>query len=251
MSIPIKKTKWQLTYEGIMAVLALVSVSFIWGDQSIPLVRNLDVLIWIIFVIDVAVRFVLAPSKWTYIKRNPLDLIAIIPFDSIFRLARLARLFRLLRLLMVFKHYFTPLHGVLKTNSLDKVLMAVVILIFVASIPIRLIEPSIDSYSDAVWWAVVTATTVGYGDISPETMIGRLIAMVLMMFGIGLLGVVTSSVASYFLNGEKPVEEKKQPVSPTVAYLQAEVARVDELTDDEIERLQIMLESYKKQKESI
>lgn len=52
---------------------------------------------------------------------------------------------------------------------------------------------------DAVWWSFVTATTVGYGDLSPETAVGRIIASILMLVGIGLIGSLTSAITSFFL----------------------------------------------------
>jgi voltage-gated potassium channel len=56
---------------------------------------------------------------------------------------------------------------------------------------------------DALWWAVVTATTIGYGDLSPVTVEGRLIAVVLMLTGIGVIGVFTATVASFFFEQER------------------------------------------------
>jgi voltage-gated potassium channel len=58
---------------------------------------------------------------------------------------------------------------------------------------------AIKGFGDAVWWAIVTSTTVGYGDVSPVTTEGRLIAVVLMLTGIGLVGVFTARVASLFV----------------------------------------------------
>jgi voltage-gated potassium channel len=55
-------------------------------------------------------------------------------------------------------------------------------------------------FTDALWWAFVTATTVGYGDLSPATGMGRIIASLLMLVGIGLIGSLTSSITSYFMN---------------------------------------------------
>ncbi|MBU9712635.1 potassium channel family protein [Bacillus tamaricis] len=226
-----------------MAALAFISVFVIFHDNENVLIRNIDFIIWIIFVVDVLTRFILSPNKLHFLKKNPLDIIAIIPFDSIFRLARIARLFRLLRAIAILRHYIVPFYTVLRTNNLDKVILFTFILIFLSSIPIQYIEPSISSYTDAVWWAIVTSTTVGYGDISPETMPGRFIAIILMVFGIGLLGMVTSSVASYFL------QKKEVTVNPTISYMKGELDRIDELTDSEIDRLKLLLESYKSKKE--
>lgn len=234
------KKKLKIAYEIVMAGLALISVIFIWNENS--LIRNLDFIIWLIFMFDVSIRFFTSKDKWGYVKKHPLDIVAIIPLDSIFRLARLGRLLRLLRLLAIIKHFMEPLHAIFRTNNLDKVILFLIIVIFVISIPIQLLEPSIETYADAVWWAVVTSTTVGYGDISPETVVGRLIAVVLMIFGIGLLGLVTSSVASYF------IQKGQREDSTTVKYLKEQMERIEELSDEEIDRVKLLIESYKGRK---
>jgi voltage-gated potassium channel Kch len=74
-------------------------------------------------------------------------------------------------------------------------------------------NPSIDSPGDAVWWAIVTATTVGYGDISPTTWGGRAVAVVLMFVGIGVIGLFTGNVAGFF------IEQEANPPSDVEARL--------------------------------
>ena len=61
------------------------------------------------------------------------------------------------------------------------------------------------NYSDSLWWAFVTATTVGYGDISPKTHIGRFVAIFLMLIGIGTFGMITGTIATYFLNKQNDI----------------------------------------------
>lgn len=220
-----------------MGILAILSVMVIWIESPAWLI--VDWVVWFIFVIDVSVRIYKSKNKLEYIKKHPFDIIAIIPLDSIFRMARFARLFRIIRLLAVLNRL--SVFKVLKTNKLDKVIVFAFLLIFVSAIPIKFIEPGINTYEDAVWWAVVTATTVGYGDIAPVTGPGRMIAFVLMVFGIGLLGMVTGSVATFFIG-----EEKKKRTS--VAFIQKELDRVDELTEKDIDTLMVLLEKIKEEK---
>ncbi|WP_078596101.1 potassium channel family protein [Evansella clarkii] len=234
-----RKRKITVGYEIVMAILAIISVVTIWNETNYT--RYIDFIIWLIFVIDVSVRFFLSDRKWDYVKKNPLDIIAIIPFDSVFRLARLARLFRVLRAILILKNHFKPLLEILRTNNLDKVILGLFVFIFVLSIPVQYFEPEIETYMDAVWWAIVTSTTVGYGDLSPETIIGRMIAVVLMIFGIGLLGLVTSAVATYFL------QKGSESTNSTITYIKGEVDRLEELTDEEIDRLKVLLDTYKKE----
>ena len=65
---------------------------------------------------------------------------------------------------------------------------------------------SMTSFGDSLWWAIVTATTVGYGDLSPVTTEGRIIAVALMLVGIGVIGVFTATVASWFVEQERAPE---------------------------------------------
>lgn len=222
-------------YEIFMALLAILSIVIVWLDN--PNREIVDRGIWLIFFIDVSIRFIKSKSKWNYIKKNPFDIIAIIPLDNIFRVARLARLIRLLRTLAIFNR--TSFYKVLKTNSLDKVIVATSLLIFLSAIPIKKVEPGIETYGDAVWWAIVTTTTVGYGDISPVTGLGRFIALILMIFGIGLLGMITGSIATFFIG------QGKENKNSSAEYIKKELDRVDELTANDIDTLIILLERMK------
>jgi voltage-gated potassium channel len=80
----------------------------------------------------------------------------------------------------------------------------------------------IQSVGDGIWWAIVTATTVGYGDISPATTEGRIIAVVLMLLGIGVIGAFTATVASFFVAQEEGSE---------LAEIAARLARVEAKLD--------------------
>lgn len=82
---------------------------------------------------------------------------------------------------------------------------------------------SIGSFGDALWWAIVTATTVGYGDVSPVTVEGRLIAVVLMLTGIGVIGVFTATVASLFF------EQDRSELADVAARLEAIERKIDML----------------------
>jgi voltage-gated potassium channel len=229
--------KKALYYESFMGVLAILSVMGIWIQNANWLI--VDRVIWFIFVIDVVTRLSLSKSKWGYIKEHPFDIIAIIPLDSIFRLGRFARLIRLIRFLAIFSRL--PIGKILKTNNLDKVLVWAFLLVFLAAIPINIVEPNIKTYEDAMWWAVVTATTVGYGDISPETGLGRMIAIVLMLFGIGLIGMVTSSISAYFI-------KEKAEENTTVNFIKQELNRFEQLEDKDYDTLIFLLEKLKTEK---
>lgn len=222
-----------IIFESLMFLLVLISLFFAFSENENFL--KLDWCIWVIFVLDYVIRLIRSENKWTYIKQHPFELIAIIPFDSIFRAARIVRLFRVIRLIGIGSRYLTPIYKLLRTNGLDKLLIATLILLFVIPIPIVLIEPSINTFGDALWWAVVTTTTVGYGDISPETPIGRILAVVLMLVGIGIIGTLTSAITSFF-NKEEPMNSHKQ-----LLEILKSIEEADSLSKEDIELINLYM----------
>lgn len=194
-------------YEVGMACLIMISLFLSFSDYRQQYLL-FDWIIWGIFVVDFMTRLILSEKKWAYIKSHPLEFIAIIPFDSIFRAARFARFFRVIRLFGIGSRYTKPIYQVLRTNGLDKLLVVTTVLLFLVPIPIILVEPDINTFSDALWWAVVTTTTVGYGDISPATPIGRILAVLLMIIGIGIIGTFTSSISAYFTSKKDPTQQE-------------------------------------------
>jgi voltage-gated potassium channel len=88
-------------------------------------------------------------------------------------------------------------------------------------------EPDLGDFGDALWWAIVTSTTVGYGDLAPVSIVGRLVAVVLMIVGIGALGMITGSIATHFLHG------KQERTNPHLEHLKAMLDAWDDLTREE------------------
>ena len=190
----------------MLFVFCVVSVVFAVLDYTKGLTHTEMIVDWIIyglFVIDYFVRLFLADSKKTFFKENIIDLIAIIPFSSALRALRLARFIKLLRLVKLFRigalsgRFVKRSSRFLDTNGFKYVLMICAASILLAAVAMTYFEHM--SFHDALWWSFVTATTVGYGDLSPASGIGRIIACCLMLVGIGLIGSLTSTITSFFL----------------------------------------------------
>ena len=98
-------------------------------------------------------------------------------------------------------HLFKKLATQIRRENLHRVAIVVLLLIFIASVAFWLIEPG-HNFPDAFWWSIVTATTVGYGDISPASLGGRIVGVLLMILGIGFLGVLTATIASVFIENK-------------------------------------------------
>lgn len=213
-------------YNIITAILALVSIIIAVMDIcsviniSLRPYKYIDFCILIFFTADYAVRFLKSKNKKSFFKSNIFDLIAIIPFSSIFSAFRIFRLFRLFKLTKIAKlskiiritAFFgvikEKISGILRTNGFLYVLYANVVMIFLSSFIMMLAEKQ--SFSDALWWSIVTCTTVGYGDIFPASAIGRIVAVVLMLFGIGLIGMLTGAITTYFTANHKKTDQNDE-----------------------------------------
>jgi voltage-gated potassium channel len=222
---------WPLT---IAAVAFLVAYAWPILEPSLAspwlgLCRLTTWLAWALFVVDYLARLALSRVRWRFVRSHPLDL-AVIALP----LLRPLRLLRLVTLLSVLNRYAgNSLRGrvaVYVAGSTSLVLL-------VASLAVLDAErghkgATIQTFPDALWWAMTTVTTVGYGDRFPVTGTGRLIAAGLMLAGIALLGVVTASLASWLLDKVREVEEESQAATRRdVEALAAEVRALREVLD--------------------
>ena len=185
--------------------------------------RSLDIAIYALFVIDYGTRLALSGDRRRFVRTHIADLVAIIPAD-LFRAARLARLVRLIRGWAVLWRSSRHLRGILGTNGLGWVLALSGGLIVAGGMAAWIVEPQIDSLVDGLWWSLVTATTVGYGDISPQSGLGRLVAAALMVIGIGAIGLLTATFATYF------IQEQRTEQHPHIEFVRRELERWDDLT---------------------
>jgi voltage-gated potassium channel len=188
--------------------------------------NGIDYVVWALFTVEYLVKLYLAPRRRSFVRGHLIDLIVIVvPVLRPVRALRLVRLVRLGRGALIATEVLRRARSILTHRGLHFVLLAVAVLIFVCAALEKAFEAgtkgsNIHSYADALWWAVVTVTTVGYGDRFPVTAAGRGIAVVLMLVGIGLVGVVTATLASYFIQEEK---------SNDLVAIEARLARIETL----------------------
>jgi voltage-gated potassium channel len=231
-------SRWQIAYELFMGTLAVITVATLFSDSMWASAVNW--VIWAVFLVDVGVRFAAASDRRAFPGRNWPDLVALIPFEVFrpFRTIRLLRLVRLFRAFRLFERVGDPVRGVLRQNGLQYVLGFVLALILLGGAAAWAIEERIATFGDGVWWALVTTTTVGYGDISPEDTGGRVIATILMVAGIGTLGMITGSIATYFTG----MGGASEALPADVRYVQERLGEWPELSAAERERLVRLLE---------
>ena len=165
----------------------------------------IDLFVWAAFVLEYLVKVYLSPSRRRFFTHHLIDLAVIaLPMFRPLRAARLLRLLNLARVGFVLANALRRTRALFTHRGLHFVLLAVMAIMFACSALVLSFEvhakgTNIHNFGDALWWAIVTVTTVGYGDRYPISAGGRGVAAVLMFVGIGLIGVLTATVASYFV----------------------------------------------------
>lgn len=224
-------------YESVMVALALVVVALLLRDDM-AWTSTVNLAVWAVFVTDYVVRLALSGDRRAFVGRNVVDLVAIVPLDFLraARVLRLARLLRLVRAGAVLWRVSAVVRGVLRTNGLAWVLAVAGGLVAAGGLAIRVVEPSIGALGDALWWSLVTTTTVGYGDLSPESFAGRVIAGVLMVVGIGTIGMITGTIATYFID-----DRSGQHAGPHIGHIREQLLRWHDMTAAERQEIVAML----------
>jgi len=157
----------------------------------------IDSIILSLFIISYLVRFFMSKNKKKFFLSNFFEFLSIIPLNLL-NIGILAKSNRVLRIFTLLAKLGHKRSSVLYSNGFIYTLYTSMCIIFVGSGFFSVAENI--SYSDSLWWSIVTMTTVGYGDIVPKTFMGRIIATITMLFGIGFIGMLTSTITSYFRN---------------------------------------------------
>ena len=193
-------TKYPLALLGIawLVIAIVVLTKDLNGSASTFLVGTLFVL-WAIVLVEYAVRLVLTPDRRSYLKRRWVEpATVVVPPLQGWHLVGMEKMS-----LLIYEGELR-VETILRHHSLFRVLIAAAGTLFLGAWLVLLFEEkakgsNIHNYPDALWWAIVTVTTVGYGDRYPVSAGGRAVAVVLMLVGIGLIGVLTATVASVFV----------------------------------------------------
>lgn len=238
-------------YELFIFSMAILSVVDLVMYYLLPVTSStrqallgIDFMLSIIFLYDSFRSLFRAPDKWAYMKWGWIDFLGSIPLVVPLHMLRVARLVRAWRVVRT----RSP-KQVLKEFEADRPMGFSLIALFFAVVTLAsssLVVLDLESRApggniatgrDALWWAFVTATTVGYGDLYPVTVGGRTVAIFLMIVGLSLFGVWTSFLASKFVAASRPAQAKeltamREEISlarDDLAHVKAELAAMKDL----------------------
>lgn len=215
----------------LLSILALVylatfSIQAIWYYPQATWFQYMNIfgnLLWVLFVIDLTFRFFVSPDKKHFFQRNVVDTITVIVPQ-----------FRAIRALRAFTSggFISKKSGLISGGGLTSALLAALIVVWVGSLMVLNAERTaanaeIKTAGDAIWWGFETVTTVGYGDFVPVTWNGRMLAVLVMLVGISVLGVVTASLSAALVKRAHQGPDKVDEVLSELAELKAMVAKLE------------------------
>ena len=215
--------------------LALLIVELRWGLN--PFLEVIGTAIWAIFILDFAIRMVVAPNKFSYLKSNWLTLIAlVVPAFRILRIARVlgvlrvasaTRGLRLLRVVTSLNRGMKAISASFGRRGFGYILALTLIVNLAGAAGMYAFENEMprgfQSYGAALWWTAMLLTTMGT-EYWPQTAEGRVLCFLLSLYGFAVFGYVTAALASYFIGRDADTEGAELVSARPIKELRAEIA---------------------------
>jgi voltage-gated potassium channel len=220
------RTEWPLAFIAV-AFLAAYSVQVLAhpGGLALGVLNVILSALWVAFAVDYLIRLTLADQRARWFVWHFLDFaIVVLPF---------LRPLRLLRLVVVVEALQKAFGDAIRGRVVIYTAGSAVLLVYAASLAVLDAERAdpnahIKNFGDAVWWSISTITTVGYGDFYPVTVNGRLVAVMLMIGGISLIGVITATVATWIV--QRVAEDDITKQAATAAQIDDLRSQITQLT---------------------
>lgn len=227
-----------LFFELPMLLAALWVALNWWSLRNTPAallqIDRYDLPLWLLFVVEAAVVGALCDNRRRYFRSNWLNGVVIVAglpllvgIDTAFGALRLVRLVALASIAI---HVGSRIGRMLKRNQLLPTLIASAIVVVMSGIMMAALDPAIQTPADGIWWAWVTVSTVGYGDLVPTSAAGRWMASAVMLLGLGLFSLITGAFVAFFM------EKKEQEVEDLILLEQQHIV-------DQLEALHLRLDT--------
>jgi voltage-gated potassium channel len=217
-----QRTAWPMMGVVVASLVLLVLPIFVsLSTELAALVVGVEWTLWLIFVAEFSWRFYIAMNRSNFVRHNLIDLaVVVLPIIPALRALRLARL---ARIAIVGARVVDQSDSIVKRSNAKYAILIAMLIILLAAAMVWHVEhtspdATIHSLNDALWWAVATITTVGYGDKYPVTAEGKAVAITLMLLGIAIFGLVSATLASLFV--ERDTEEDMDDIRSDLARLE-------------------------------
>ncbi|SEF70650.1 potassium channel family protein [Marinobacterium lutimaris] len=203
------------------------------GMGSPQLTMLTDWFTWLCFTAEMAVMLSLVDDRRRYLRRNWLNLLIILTgipvlLGAQFFYTGMLRGLRLLIMVSILFKVSQDLRLILSRHQLGKTMGIAFLFLVMSGFLISGIDPAFNGPLDGIWWAWVTMTTVGYGDLVPSTTEGRLFGMVLILLGLGLFSMLTASFSVFFIErDEQEMVEKEDQNIKRINQLEARLDRIE------------------------
>lgn len=243
------KTKIYNTSKILLSLIVIINILLITTTIVLNLVEFRSILVFDIFVCLVLLAtffkgFFESSNKLEYFKENFVVLLAAIPFDlllSPFLGFGYLRYIKFLRVLFLIILFFKIVGEFLKNTRLDEILAVFAVVVVGSTLGLYLIDPHINNLFDSLWFVIVSLTTVGYGDITPSTVFGKVLSLILLIIGVFIFSAITGAISSYFMDnllqeGTYHIHELKENVETSKIELEKANKKLDE-NEKKIEEL--------------
>ena len=245
-----------IAFEIPMLIAALWVLLSWWTVQGHePIGQSYDFLLWGLFIAETLVLSFVVRDRKTYLKSNWLNLLIIIfGLPLLLGWPLYSGTLRLLRLVVIFTlltHVGNRVHKMLSRNELGATLLATLVVIVLAGVMMAALDPSITTPGDGIWWAWVTITTVGYGDIVPSTPAGRVLASIVILLGLGLFAMITATFAAFFIRqDEEKIISAEQASHQRLTKLERRLSKIESKIDLLLEQQNISHDKQSEDKEN-
>ncbi|MBT1444552.1 ion transporter [Shewanella sp. JM162201] len=218
---------------SLLAVIVVLVMTFgRLDDETYRLLFIIDTGICCIFLLHFFVGLFRADNKWVFIKHHWIDFVASIPAIEALRFARLFQILRVIRLIRMSRSLLSQVLRQRRQATLASLLVALITILTLSSVAILLVESpaegaNILTAEQAIWWAMVTISTVGYGDHYPVTTAGHIVGSMVIVCGVSFFGIISGYMASVFVAPDE--EERQESQTETLRHdMEAALKRLED-----------------------
>lgn len=219
-----------LTFIDIL--LIVYALFFNTTENIINIIVLIDVILCVLLLTDFFITFRQSENKLEFLGENLIYIIACIPFELVLPLDFISlRIILILKLLRspIIEKYFDNFFRFLENTRLERIMSLIIVVIFIFTFALYFIDPTFSLF-DSLWFVMVTLTTVGYGDITPQNPLAKALSLLLIIAGIFVFSTLTGAISSYYtdkvLNIDSDVEDGVNRLSDKVDNLESELVDI-------------------------